>query len=973
MMPRRRRRSIPIAFLLAIDDKNATFLALRVGVQSSGSRECLPECSRSTDLIDMRIADSAQLKLSLCEQEQIHIPGAIQPHGAMIAVSIDGGWRVSHASANLDQFLGCPASSIFGRPLEEVIGYAAYRGLRGRTTSDVIALGPAQTISAADGTGLHLQAHVSGGHVCIDIERIGVGSQPGAAFELAQSVLTTFRHATTALELCDVAVVGLKSIGAYDRVMAYRFADDGHGEVIAEARDLRLEPFLGLHYPAADIPSQARRQYLRQRVGAIADSSYVPVPLLVDPALDDRLPLDLTHSALRSVSPYHLEYMRNMKTAASLTIGLSLGGELWGLLVCHSATPLVAAPELRAIADLIGQVASLLLGSLAEAENYAHRLERISSLRSVTERLAGPFPLSEALLASEKELLELVGAGGAIISLSGETMTLGRTPSLAAAGRALTVLRELAGGEVLAIEDLGLRRTDLVDCAAEGSGVLLLPLGHGTDDAILWFRPELSRTVTWGGNPSEKMASDSTAGRVSLRTSFAAWQQTVNGTSAPWLSTDIKIASELGSEINAQIAVRMRERLRQTELDLEQRVTELEQVRVHLEVAKEAAEVANQAKSEFLAMMSHEIRTPMTGMMGMIALLCDTPLDEDQRQLADLAQESTQSLLVVINDILDFSKLEAGRLTPESIDFNVAQLIRGVGTLIGSKIREGVRFETVIDRAMPALLKGDPNRIRQVLLNLTSNAIKFTERGTVRVVASHRMLEAGVAEIRIEVIDSGIGISPEARQRLFNPFTQADTSVSRKYGGTGLGLAISRQLCEMLGGSIGVESSPDRGSTFWFKVPCEISHALPSTAEEPQQAKDEPIGRSLHILVAEDNPMIQKLISRLLSKHGHRADLVDTGVAAVAAVQRVPYDLVFMDMQMPEMDGVSATAKIRALSGPERTIPIVALTGNALTGQREICVAAGMNDYLPKPFDPLDFYAVIARCAVEHNRSIDEA
>jgi CheY-like chemotaxis protein len=273
---------------------------------------------------------------------------------------------------------------------------------------------------------------------------------------------------------------------------------------------------------------------------------------------------------------------------------------------------------------------------------------------------------------------------------------------------------------------------------------------------------------------------------------------------------------------------------------------------------------------------------------------------------------------------------------------------------------KGLRLDSSVTDDLPAWINGDPNRIRQILLNLAGNAIKFTERGSVRIAASHRQLAGDVVELRIEVIDSGVGIPADVQQNLFSPFTQADTSTSRKYGGTGLGLAISRQLCVMMGGAIGVESEPGHGTTFWFTVQCRRG-AAPTVAAPPLQPRLENAGRKLHILVAEDNSMIRILISKLLKKRGHVADMVVNGSEAVAAVAHQSYDLVLMDMDMPVMDGVAATAAIRGSSGPHRLLPIIALTGNALVGQRESCLAAGMNDYLSKPFEAVDFHAVIDR------------
>jgi diguanylate cyclase (GGDEF)-like protein len=501
-----------------------------------------------------------EIDYSICEQEPIHVPGAIQPNGAVIAAWADS-LLVTHASANLDAFLGQPAEAVFGKPLAQAIGEAACRALRESGSLDWAAPGALPVIAAPDGSDLTLHAYRSGPHVCVDIEPHGAGPPTVSPATLVRSVLETFRHAGTRQELCDLAVRGLKALTGYDRVIAYLFHADGHGEVIAEAREEHLDPYLGLHYPAGDIPPQARALYLRQRVGAIANSSYAPVPLLADPRLDDGTALDLTHSALRSISPTHLEYMRNMNTAASLTVALPHGPELWGMLVCHHTTPRIAGPEQRAIAEMIGQVTSLLLASLGDAEFASQRLARSITLKNLTQKISAPMPLPQAIAAAAPELLALVDATGAILRVGGSVFPLGVTPPLEAAGQALAVLRSEADGHDIAIDDLGQRHPELAACTAAGTGALLLPLGSGSDDAILWFRPELSQTVAWGGDPNQPATMEPETGRICPRTSFAAWIATVNGRSSPWTEADISLAREAGRAIEAEQVYRIKAEL----------------------------------------------------------------------------------------------------------------------------------------------------------------------------------------------------------------------------------------------------------------------------------------------------------------------------------------------------------------------------------------------------------------------------
>ncbi len=376
--------------------------------------------------------------------------------------------------------------------------------------------------------------------------------------------------------------------------------------------------------------------------------------------------------------------------------------------------------------------------------------------------------------------------------------------------------------------------------------------------------------------------------------------------------------------------------------------------------ARRQAEAANAAKTQFLAMVSHEMRTPLSGVMGMLELLAASRLEEEQSGWIRLARQSADQLLAVIDDVLDVAKLEAGRVELETLDFAIDPLVDGVCAMLSARAQAaGIALTVTRDPALPAWLRGDPTRLRQVLLNLVGNAVKFTKGGRVTI-GLGLARAAGRPRVRIEVADTGIGIPDHALSRIFDRFTQADLSTTRRFGGTGLGLSICKQLVTLMGGEIGVSSALGRGSTFWFDFPLQAG-APPKPAGGGGEREPAPALPRLHVLLAEDNAINQMLVRSMLENAGHRVSVADNGALAVAAAEREDFDIVLMDGHMPVMDGVAATQAIRALHGPRGRVPVIAVTADALSVDRDRYLAAGMYEVVTKPIDFPRLYAVMAR------------
>jgi signal transduction histidine kinase/CheY-like chemotaxis protein len=395
-----------------------------------------------------------------------------------------------------------------------------------------------------------------------------------------------------------------------------------------------------------------------------------------------------------------------------------------------------------------------------------------------------------------------------------------------------------------------------------------------------------------------------------------------------------------------------RRQVREHQEHLEEKIRERTS---ELQLSMDRAEAATRAKSGFLANMSHELRTPLNGIQGMLEIALDSELTAVQREDLETARECSNSLLALVNDILDLSKIEAGRMTLEKIEFEPRELIGSCSKSLAPKAADrGLQLSCEIAPEVPAYLLGDPLRLKQIVINLLDNAVKYTNAGSVRLrLTNVSALGADRVRLRIDVIDTGIGIPAEKMQTIFDEFTQADESITRRYGGTGLGLAITKKFVQMYNGRIWVESEVGRGSTFHVEIHLDTIHAPPGLAEpRPPGAvalpDNVPAPAHGRILIVEDNRINQQVVAGLLTKKGYHTTVANHGGEALAALETADFDLVLMDVQMPVLDGLETTRRIR-LDERWRNLPIVGLTAHAMAGDRERCLEAGMSDYLPKP------------------------
>ncbi|GAC1377313.1 MAG: ATP-binding protein [Hymenobacter sp.] len=764
----------------------------------------------------MSPADVAMLQVPItltnCDREPIHIPGAIQPYSFVLCLD-PATRRIVHASANTETLIGREAESLLGGGLDQLLAPDRRAEVDGLLdTLGVAAKLVGARLEAVAGQPFYkIVLHRYDDLLWLEFEPVSETDAAPLDLPFLNAALGEMLAAGSVLDFCQHAVEQVRGLTGFDRVAIYRFAPDESGEVIAEARHTDLPPWLGMHYPATDIPQQARAMYLKNWLRFIADARYVPVPLVPAHHPAHPRPPDMTHAMLRSVSPIHLEYLHNIGSAATMTISLIQENQLWGMITCHHRTPRLVSYELRELCQFIGKTFSALLPSKEQHDAQEQQLRIREQQARLFERVAAHNNFVDGLHRKTPTVMDVFDCGGAAICFDDEVVTLGVTPTPAQIRDLIAWLQEHAKTDVFHTNSYAALNPAGFALRATASGFIAASLTDAPGNYLLWFRPEVVQTVTWAGrNEKPQVLAD---GQIFLspRQSFEAWKQLVENTAAPWQPMEIAAARDIRLHIS----------------DLRLKVFNELQARAHsLARLNTELERSNDELDSFAYVASHDLKEPLRGIHNYALFLLEDYADrldaEGVHKLETLVRLS-QRMEGLIESLLQLSRVGRTDLVLADVDPNA--VLADVAELLQPRFEQ---THTTLTAAGPLpAVRADRVRLQEVLYNLVSNAIKYNDQEVKTVAVGLAPPEAAAGATRpilaadfhvFYVRDNGIGIAPRHHASIFKLFKRLHPQ--DKYGGgTGAGLAIAKKMVEKHGGSLWVESAPGQGATFYFTLP----------------------------------------------------------------------------------------------------------------------------------------------------------
>ncbi len=740
---------------------------------------------------------SDQVDLTNCDREPIHIPGSVQPH-ALILVLAEPSLSVLQASANAPERLGLPLEELLQKTLPELLKDSDSAYLEKHVLSKHLEASPHYLPPLKVGpAGQTFEAllHRHQGLLILELEQ-----WPDQTSMVHEEVYVSLKHTlnqlqgtTSVVEFCQRAAEHVQEFTGFDRIMVYRFADDASGHVIAESKRADLESYLGLHYPASDIPKQARTLFVKSQLRLNPDVKYEPVALM--PALrpDTGLPLDMSYCVSRSMSPIHAEYLQNMGVGASMSISIVIGEELWGLFACHHYSPRYVSHTTRMACEFLAHMLSLQVSNKESDEQHEYKLRLHQEHRLLADAMALHAEFHPVLIQSKGSTFAGIEAGGAALLLNDMVYLRGETPDEDTVRALAPLLAEHIEPSVWSTDHLSKLFPGWDACAEVASGVLAARLSRQTPAYVLWFRPEEKQTMSWAGDPTKPMETGPHGDRLTPRKSFQLWQEEVSGKSLPWLACEID-------------AARM---LRQTILETEVRRAE-QLVRLNAELDER-----NRQLDSFAYVASHDLKEPLRGISNYSNFLLEDfadQLDDQGVNYLRTMMRLTERMETLLDSLLYYSRLSRGEIHSRRVDLNAA--IQDAQEMLIARIQES-GAQIVIPRPLPEVY-GDADRLGEVFSNLISNAIKYTDQPPAEIEIGWQAGELDSPTV-FYVRDNGIGIALEHQQLIFQIFKRLHGREDYG-GGVGAGLTIVRKIIERHGGRIWVDSRPGHGTTFSFTL-----------------------------------------------------------------------------------------------------------------------------------------------------------